>query len=45
MIICQCSGEPDYNLVCWSIDQFKSVGIISLHIDLSYNPLNLQVIY
>ncbi|CAF1441079.1 unnamed protein product, partial [Adineta steineri] len=36
-------GEPDYILVCWSIQQFKSIGILSIHINHSYNPLNLQI--
>jgi hypothetical protein len=44
MFIYNSSGPPDYVLVCWSIEQLKSIGTISLHIDLSHQPVYLQVI-
>ncbi|CAF3386343.1 unnamed protein product [Rotaria socialis] len=45
LILALC-GAPDYMLICWSIDRFKYIAMVSLHflhIDLSHNPLNLKI--
>lgn len=40
-----CSDVPDLCVICWSIEQIKSIGIIYLQLNLNHYPFNLQVRY